>query len=175
MNEKRIIVLDTSAFIEGYEPVVGRGEHYTTPEVLRELRDPMMRLRLQAALDSGKLMVKRPERGFTEEVARVMEEMGELYTLSEADISILALALQLRELHREVTLISEDYSVQNIADRLGIKYVSLSTLGISHRIVWVTYCPGCRRTYEKPTPGGVCPICGTRLKRRPLRKSPVRK
>lgn len=173
MSEKRALVLDTSAFIAGYEPASGRGEHYTVVEVLEELRDSIARLRLQAALDSGNLKIKKPWKRFREKVVRAAEEVGDLASLSPADISILALALQLKGLHKDLALISEDYSVQNVADRLGISYVSLATMGISHRIVWLTYCPGCRRTYEKHIPGGVCPICGTKLKRKPLRKSQV--
>ncbi|MFB0543429.1 MAG: NOB1 family endonuclease [Candidatus Bathyarchaeia archaeon] len=173
MSDKKALVLDTSAFIAGYEPAGGRGEHYTVVEVLEEIRDSIVKLRLQAALDSGSLRVKKPWKRFREEVVKAAEEVGDLAALSPADISILALALQLKGLHEDLALISEDYSVQNVADRLGIRYVSLATVGISHRIVWLTYCPGCRRTYEKPVPDGVCPICGTRLRRKPLRKSQV--
>lgn len=175
MDEKRTLVLDTSAFIAGYEPARDIGEHYTVVEVLEEIRESIARLRLQAALDSGNLRVKKPWKRSREEVVRVAEEVGDLAALSPADISILALALQLKGVHRDLVLISEDYSVQNVADRLGIRYVSLATMGISHRIVWVTYCPGCRRTYGKLVPGGVCPICGTRLKRKPMRKSQIEK
>lgn len=173
MSENKILVLDTSAFIVGYEPTRNRGVHYTVVEVLEELRDSMAKLRLQAALDSGNLKVKRAGKRFREEVVRVAEEMGDLASLSPADISILALALQLKGLKGDLALVSDDYSVQNVADRLGIKHVSLATMGISHRIVWLTYCPGCRRTYDKPLPEGTCPICGTQLKRKPLRKSQV--
>ncbi|RJS88569.1 ribonuclease VapC [Candidatus Bathyarchaeota archaeon] len=175
MGEGRVLVLDTSALIAGYEPIRGRGEHYTVPEVLEELRDSMARLRLQTALETGKLKISKPDERFREEAMRVAEETGDLTALSPADLSLLALALQLRETKGEVTLLTEDYSVQNVAHRLGIEYVSLATMGISRGILWVTYCPGCRRTYEEPVPGGVCPICGTRLRRKPLKKSRVEK
>lgn len=170
MGEGRILILDTSVLIAGYEPVRGRGEHYTVPEVLEELHDPMARLRLQTALDSGSLQISSPEERFREEAVRAAEETGDLSSLSPADLSLLALALQLRDARREVTLLTEDYSLQNAAHRLGIKHVSLATRGIRREILWVTYCPGCRRTYVKLVPDGVCPICGTRLKRKPLKK-----
>jgi len=170
MNKRRTLVLDTSAFIAGYEPT-GKGVRlYTVPEVLDELRDTMVRLRAQAALDSGKLMVESPKERFTEEVVRVAQETGDFASLSRTDLSVLALALQLGTLYSDLTLFSEDYSVQNVASRLGIKYRSLATLGISRRIVWETYCPGCHRTYEGLSSGEACPICGTRLKKKPQTK-----
>jgi UPF0271 protein len=172
---KKTLVLDTSAFIAGYEPAGDNVELYTVPEVLEELRDPMARLRAQAALDSGKLRAKNPEKRFTEEVVRAAEETGDLTSLSSTDVSVLSLALQLKESKGDLTLVSEDYSVQNVADRLGVKHISLATAGISRRIVWETYCPGCRRTYENLAPGEDCPVCGTKLKKKPLRKSQVEK
>jgi len=175
MNEKKILVLDTSAFIAGYEPAGNSVELYTVPEVLEELRDTMAKLRVQAALDSGKLMVRSSEERFTEQVVRTAKEMGDFASLSDTDLSVLALALQLKESQGDLALVSEDYSVQNVADRLGVKHISLATAGIRRRIVWETYCPGCHRTYEKLAPGEDCPICGTKLKKKPLRKSQVEK
>jgi UPF0271 protein len=172
---KKTLVLDTSAFIAGYEPAGDRVELYTVPEVLEELRDTMAKIKAQAALDSGKLRAKSPEKRFIEEVVRIAEEMGDFASLSSTDVSLLALALQLKEPHRDLALVSEDYSVQNIANRLGIKHISLATAGISRRIVWETYCPGCHRTFEKLAPGEACPICGTKLKRKPLRQSQVKR
>ncbi len=170
MSERKAFVLDTSAFIAGYEPTGEGVRLYTVPEVLDELRGTIVKLRVQAALDSGKLTVESPKERFTEEVMRVAQETGDFASLSSTDISVLALALQLRTLHSDLTLISEDYSVQNVASRLGIKYRSLATLGISRRIVWETYCPGCHRTYEGLSSGEACPICGTRLKKKPQTK-----
>lgn len=175
MNKRKGFVLDTSAFIAGYEPTGDCVELYTVPEVCEELRDTIARLRVQAALDSGKLTIENPKKRFIEEIVRVAEEMGDFASLSNTDISVLALSLQLKEYKTDLALVSEDYSVQNIANRLDIKHVSLATSGISHRIIWRTYCPGCHRIYEKLAPGEVCPICGTRLKKKPLQKSQVKK
>jgi len=170
MSGRKAFVLDTSAFIEGYEPTGYGLELYTVPEVFDELRDTIVRMRVQAALDSGKLTVETPKEEFTGEVMRAAQEMGDFASLSTTDVSILALALQLRTVHVDLTLISEDYSVQNVASRLGIKYRSVATLGISRGIVWETYCPGCHRTYDELAPGEDCPICGTRLKKKPRTK-----
>jgi UPF0271 protein len=92
--------------------------------------------------------------------------MGEAQSLSETDISVLALTHQL-----EATLISDDYSVQNLADELGLSYTGMNTRGIKRRFQWIHYCPGCRKQYTEPQPDNICLICGTELKRKPGKKS----
>ena len=174
MNKKRVLVLDTSALIAGYDPSGIEGEHYTVKEIIHEIKDSIIRIRVQAALDSGDLKVKRPLKIFREKVVESANDLGNLDTLSSADISILALALQFKEFNKNFTLISGDYSVQNVAKQLCIKYVPFSTIGISHMILWITYCPGCRLTFKKTPQRGVCPICGTLVKKKPLKKSEIK-
>jgi rRNA maturation endonuclease Nob1 len=57
---------------------------------------------------------------------------------------------------------------------MSLGFQSLSTRGIQRRFEWTIYCPGCRRVFEEPQRGGVCPICGTQLKRKPGRKQSLR-
>ena len=161
-------VLDTSAFIAGYGGP-GSGEAlYTVPAVKGEVREGgLQRFRLENAERAGLLTVLEPEENYRKEVQRVLAEMGEIGVLSEADTQILSLGLQLKTEGNKTVIVSDDYAVQNIADRLGLGIKSLRTQGIKRRYKWITYCPGCRRTFEDPPADRVCPVCGTRLKRRP--------
>jgi UPF0271 protein len=93
--------------------------------------------------------------------------MGETRVLSKADIQILSLGLQLKAEGKNTIIVSDDYAVQNVADRLRLGYKGLVTQGIKRRYRWITYCPGCRRTFQDPPEDGICLICGTKLKRRP--------
>ncbi len=53
---RRIIVLDTSAFLAGYDPFSQSDEQVTTPKVEEEiLRNSMNKLRFQTAVESGKV------------------------------------------------------------------------------------------------------------------------
>lgn len=168
------VLLDTSAFIMGYEASDVDEEHYTVPAVREELRrGDLPKLRLDTARRTGRLKVLSPEDRYVAEVEAAAAELGETGVLSTTDRELLALGLQLRAEGKNPIVVSDDYSVQNVADRLGLRYRSLATPGIKRRFDWIIYCPGCRRSFSRPQPGGVCPICGTELRRKPIRKRPA--
>jgi UPF0271 protein len=162
------LVLDTSAFIAGYG-VPGSGEAlYTVPAVKDEVREGgLHRIRLENAVLTGKLEILEPGEAYMDEVQRVLDDIGETGVLSEADTQIISLGLQLKAEGRNSVIVSDDYAVQNVADRLGLGYKGLVTQGIKRRYRWITYCPGCRKTFQNPPGDGVCTVCGTKLKRRP--------
>jgi len=174
-GSRRVLLLDTSAFISGYEMLDASLEHITVPEVAEELREgSLTRLRLENAQRSGRLKVFIPDPRYLEEVEAITLQLGERGVLSAADKQLLALGLQVREGGGEPVIVSDDYSVQNTADRMSLGFQSLSTRGIQRRFEWTIYCPGCRRVFEEPQRGGICPICGTQLKRKPGRKQSLR-
>ncbi|MBN2336106.1 hypothetical protein JXL21_11150 [Candidatus Bathyarchaeota archaeon] len=167
------LVLDTSAFIQGFDPP---GESlYTVPLVEAELGDALTLIRLRSAVAAGRLIVAEPEESYTDRLEAETLGMGESLALSETDKQVLALGLQLSERGLEPTVVSDDYSVQNMAEALGLRHRGLATPGIKRQLRWVLYCPGCRREFGGPQPDGVCPVCGTELKRKPAGKRRVRR
>jgi rRNA maturation endonuclease Nob1 len=170
----RVLLLDTSAFIMGYEATDVEAEHYTVPLVREELREgDLAELRFDSAVRGGRLKVVTPDPEHLSEVRAVILEMGEAGGLSVTDEQLLALGVQLK--FSAPVIVSDDYSVQNVADHLGLRYSSLATLGIRRRFDWIVYCPGCRRSFSELQPGSVCPVCGTELKRKPVRKRPAQR
>ena len=172
MDEKdtnvNVLLLDASAFILGYMATDTDAEHYSVPAVRDELNEGSLhRLRFDNAVGMGHLKVLDPAPRFSEELHEVAREMGEAGALSVADEQLLALGLSLLSQGKVSTVVSDDYSVQNMASRLGLGFKSLATPGIRRRFDWVVYCPGCRRRFEDPQKGNTCPICGTELRRRP--------
>lgn len=173
---ENVILLDTSAFIIGYEVSDVDMEHYTVPAVRKELRSgDLSSLRLDTALQTGRLSIRSPEARYVAELEAAAAELGEAGVLSYADMELLALAIQLRAEGKNPVVVSDDYSVQNVADHLGLRYSGLATLGIRRRFDWSVYCPGCRRSFSELQPGSVCPVCGTELKRKPVRKRPAQR
>jgi UPF0271 protein len=167
-REEEALVLDTSAFIAGYGAPVKGETLYTVSAVKEEVREGgLHRIRLENAVLTGKLAILEPGEEYMDEVQCVLDDMGEIGVLSEADTQILSLGLQLKAEGRNTIIVSDDYAVQNVADRLGLGYKGLVTQGIKRRYRWITYCPGCRQTFQDPPGDGVCLICGTKLKRRP--------
>lgn len=165
------LILDSSAFIQGLDPQDEAA--YTVPLVVGELRDGLIMDRLRSMEATGRLRVMEPKERFMGLVEGESLRMGESHVLSVTDKQVLALGLQLRDEGLEVIIVSDDYSVQNMADALRLGHRGLATPGIKRRFTWTLYCPGCRREYAEPQPDDVCPICGTGLKRRPSRKRGV--
>lgn len=127
--------------------------------------------RFKTAVESGKLKVQTPEKTFLERVKASANMVGDAFFLSETDLQVLALALQLKMKGYTPLLATDDYSIQNVARHLGIEFASLATLGIRFPLKWIRYCPACHRKYPADYKSRRCPICGTELKRKPLRKT----
>jgi endoribonuclease Nob1 len=167
----RVLVLDTSAFIMGFNPSGTRGS-YTVEEVEKELlpgTTPYLRFQTSKEKEDLKIQDPSPQSRKTIEVAS--GETGDRDQLSLADKSIVALALDLKDSGEEPVIVSDDYAVQNLAEHLGLKYGALANFGIVHKFRWIMYCPACHRRYSGA--GKKCPVCGTDLRRRVLSKTRV--
>jgi UPF0271 protein len=173
---KDVLVLDTTAFIMGFNPSSVATSTLSVPGVMEELSSrSFATLRSNASIETGKLTVRMPTDRSLETVRNVSLELGEKLVLSEADFQVLALAIDLRMEGDRPTIVSDDYAVQNVAEHLELDYASLATFGISKRFGWILYCPACYRKYPQDRLKLMCEVCGTELKRRVSRKSLVRK
>jgi endoribonuclease Nob1 len=165
----KTLVLDTSAFIMGFNPT-RKGEAYSVRAVEEELSSGSMpQLRFRMFSEKGNLTVKPPSARAQEVVEDATAKMGEAGYLSKADREVLALALDLKLDGHETVIVSDDYAVQNVADQLQIGHSSLANFGIVHRFRWIMYCPACFRRYKPPEK--TCRVCGTALKRKVLSKT----
>lgn len=148
-------VLDTSAILSGKDFSLEH-ELYSSPKILEELKHGRMKRRLDYLMESG-LKVVEPSSKATEKVKKCASETGDLARVSEADIEVLSLALEL-----ECVLLTDDYSIQNIASKLNVKYQGIAQEGIKVTINWKYRCRGCGRYWEKMHDS--CPVCGSELK-----------
>lgn len=171
-TDKKVTVLDTSAFIAGFDPFTIGEEHYTVPKVKEEIIGTSMSgVRFETAVESGKLKIKTPNETFLDKAKASATLVGDKFFLSETDLQVLALALELKTRGYSPSIVTDDYSIQNVANQMGIEFVSLATFGIRLRLQWIRYCPACHRRYPANFKSKTCEICGTQLKRKPLRKS----
>jgi UPF0271 protein len=164
------MVLDTSAFLVGFDPFSVSEEQATVPKVEEEIRSNSMSwVRFKTAVENGKVKVKAPSEEHWNKVKASAKTVGDAFFLSETDLQILALASELKAEGYTPQIVTDDYSIQNVATQLGIEFVSLATFGISRLLEWVRYCPACHREYPADYNSTTCEICGTDLKRKPRR------
>jgi UPF0271 protein len=168
---KRAIILDTSAFLSGFDPLSIGEEQYTVPAVRRELEgNGMAWIRFKTAVENCRLKLVEPNQIFMNKVKDAAVKVGDHLFLSEVDQQILSLALQLTDQGYTSSIVTDDYSIQNVADQLGIGFVSLATFGIRLRLKWTRYCPACHKEYAPNHTSTTCNICGSKLRRKANRK-----
>ncbi len=167
---KRVMVLDTSAFVAGFDPFSLSEDQVTSPKVEEEIkRNSMNKLRFETALENGRVKIQAPPQEFVNQIKSSSTKVGDSFKLSETDIELLALALELKLTGYTPQIISDDYSIQNVAKKLGIDFSALATFGIKRLLEWIRYCPACYREYPTNSSAKECQVCGTTLKRKPRR------
>ena len=171
-----MFIVDTSAFIAGFDPFSIEEEQYSPQAVREELVSGSMPwTRFNTAVESGRLMTKIPSAHFLDRVRETSKKVGDVRFLSKADMHVLALALEFKDAGYTPIIVTDDYSIQNVADQMGVKFASLTTFGIRFRLHWVLYCPACYRKYPPDYSAKTCEVCGANLKRKPLKKKPLKK
>lgn len=156
----------------GFNPSSVDVPSFTVDNVQKELLEQSMgAVRFRTAVESGRLTLREPGRRVVEEILN--SAAGDRPALSDADVKVLALALELAQEGHETTIVSDDYAIQNVSESLKIAHASLANFGITHKFEWIHYCPACFKRYEDPPASMVCVVCGTKLKRRVLRRKLV--
>ncbi|XHH08114.1 MAG: NOB1 family endonuclease [Candidatus Bathyarchaeia archaeon] len=165
---KKIVVLDTSAFLAGFDPFSLGEDQVTVPKVGEEIRSNSMAwVRFNTAVENGKVKIKTPNEEFSNKIKASASKVGDSYLLSETDIQLLALALELKIQGEHPEIMTDDYSIQNVAKQNGIAFYALATSGIKRLLEWIRYCPACHREYPVNSTFSACQVCGTELKRKP--------
>src|SRR5665648_871521 len=118
---RRVVVLDTSAFLAGFDPFTLGDDQVTVPKVEEEIqRNSMIKVRFNTGIGSGKVKVKAPSEEFSTAAKSSACKVGDSYKLSEADMQLLAIALELKAQGFTPQIVTDDYSIQNVATQLGI-------------------------------------------------------
>ena len=167
---RKVVVLDTSAFLAGFDPFSLSEELATVPAVEEEIkRSSIIITRFKAALESGKVKVKEPREEFLKAAKVSASKLGDSYLLSKADTQLLALCIELKAEGYTPQIVTDDYSIQNVATQMGFEFLALATFGIKRLLEWIRYCPACHREYPANCSTKECLVCGTELKRKPRR------
>ena len=151
-------VLDATSFYAGV-PFSSQEQSFTTPLVLEEIKHiKKSHDAIQVLINLDRLKIIEPEQENTKFVLEKAKITGDLPELSREDVSILALCVQLKG-----ELITDDYTVSNVAKHLKLKVIPIMTKGISKVLDSKYTCPACNKIFNKISN---CPICGSRLKKK---------
>ena len=147
-------ILDTSAFIHEYhtDEVIA-----SVPQVHEELEGEHA-FRFDAEEGAG-MHIHSPSEGTVERITRAAGETGDADELSETDLLLVAAAFEL-----DGTLVTDDYAMQNVAERLNVDVQVIARDGITEQREWQFQCQGCGQIYDEHLDR--CRICGTELTRK---------
>ncbi len=168
-----IFVIDTSAIYHQISFTAENIQLVTTPIIEKEMYRKGLKDSVELLKATEKLRIIEPSPQSLKKVKEAAVQLGDLQYLSDPDQQLLALALDLDAQDSHTVIITDDYSIQNVAKQLSLDFKSASTTGIREVINWETYCSACGHKEPKSTKEDVCPVCGTALKRRAVRKEPI--
>ena len=148
-------VLDSSAIINGFK-CSSSDQIFVSSSVMNELKRKKSNKELGYLLMLG-AKIERVDRRFLDIVETKAKETGDIGRLSSADINVIGLALQ-----EKGTIVSDDYSIQNLAHHMNIDFLSIAENGIKEEFSWRYRCSGCGRYYREYV--DICAICGSRIR-----------
>ncbi len=170
---KKNLVLDASAFIGGYVPE--KGCNYTVSEVTDEVKDLKSFMIMESSIKEGNLIIAHPKDEDVLKVESSIKNSGDNLRLSNPDKKILALALSIKKRKGNVTVITDDYSIQNALKILGIPFRSILTPGISEVYNWKKICRGCKQEFSEDYLEDECDICGSPIHKKRFKSSKMKK
>ncbi len=166
-----IYILDAAALFASYQSLLPPGARaVTTWDVVNEVRDAESRNSLELSLSAGKLTVVEVDSSLIDEGVRVADGLGEVGKLSRADLSLVALMVKYSRSGCDAVVVTDDYSLQNIAAYLNLRVLGVKRKVIERVVKYVWVCESCG---FKVSSGDCCPVCGGRIVRRPLHVRPA--
>ncbi len=121
-----VLVLDAAALLNSEGFLFNDSDRYFCPvRVLEEWRDFRSRMLAENALQSGVLTVIDPCPLSVEAVHGFLAQ-NRLKGLSDADVSVIALALELQKKNPGLMVVTDDFSVQNVLKLKGIGFVGVA-------------------------------------------------
>jgi len=155
-------VLDTAALISW--PINRMDNCLVVPSQKEEL------LRIaperEMVINATKLIWKTPTDESISQASKLAIETGDMAGLSKVDLEILALSIE-----EQSKIVTDDYRLQNLAQKAGLHWEPVSTEGIQELWEWKMICVACKREYDTPekpnkkkSDWGNCADCGSILK-----------
>jgi UPF0271 protein len=147
-------VLDSSAFINEYHT----DESIASVPLVREELEDESAYRFDALEGSG-MHLHIPDEESVVQIERAARETGDFDELSDTDIRLVAATFEL-----DGTLVTDDYAMQNVAEKLNVTVEIIARDGIEEQRDWLFQCEGCGREFDDNHDR--CPICGSDLSRK---------
>jgi len=163
-KNKKIYIIDTSAILSGKPLSFNNAQLITTTNIEKEINPGGKDYNNFIYLRENFLIFKLPSKDSINQIINIIKKTGDIDRLSYIDIEILAIALdENKQKDTEVVILTDDYSIQNVATYLKIKFKSINQDVITKKLKWISRCRGCGRKFKDSM--SICPICGSDIKK----------
>lgn len=156
-------VLDTSLLLGGKDPPRD-ASWATTPEAAAEVSPGGKDARRYDGWLATGLQVRSASDAMRDKVEETAIAAGNLGRLSDADLSLLALALELPG-----TLLTDDHTMLDVALRLELPTRTVNGSGIAGTLDFRPRCTGCGRWFDAMPKREECTVCGSPVKAKPVK------
>lgn len=156
-------ILDTSALLSGqFTTMPARSEDiFITSWVKEEVAKGIPSRALENLLVAG-LKLRDPTS--LETAIEKARKTGDLDALSDADLSIIALAIEIKD----AMVVTDDFRIQNVLKSVSIPFTPAGEIGdqtIKEIWKWTFRCRGCGRYFDDKQKNDECPICGSNVRK----------
>lgn len=145
-------VLDTSAILSGKDIPLDE-DLYVPPGVLSEIKEGGRWHRKLEMMRAAGLNELNPPGNAMNKVKQHASQTGDDIRLSDTDMEVIALAIYV-----EGTIVTDDYSIQNLAKSMDVDYKGIAQEEIDEEWEWEYRCAKCHRWLKEPK--DECPRCG---------------
>jgi len=173
MKKSKVFIIDTSVILSGKPINFTDCEIVTTPGVSKELKPGGRDHQFFQFLKEKGLVESSPSEKFLQKIKKTIIESGDIDRLSNTDLEILSLAYEYKSKGKKPVILTDDFSIQNVAEYLRIEYEGISQLKITKKFKWYCRCRGCGKKFQKNL--RTCPICGAEVKKIVASEKQIRK
>ncbi|MDF1539512.1 MAG: hypothetical protein P1Q69_11490 [Candidatus Thorarchaeota archaeon] len=168
----RVYLVDTGALLTNWVQKNPDARFVAPSSVIEEIRNRPSIQRVESLISLDRLSIEDAQEHCIREAQKAATETGDISVLSTQDIDLLGLAFRRSRNGDEVTVVSTDIAVLNVARFIGVKI--LDPRGkISHDVQWMMKCPACGNS-TKNTKLVECEVCGTKMKRRSVSRRKIK-
>ena len=144
-------ILDTCAFLSQTHP---DGKIATVNGIEDEIENRQSKQYYSNLKNSG-LKIVEPLTDSIRHVEKIAQKTGDLDVLSNIDLKILALGYEF-----EGNIISDDFSIQNVALYMELEIISCSGSKIKELRLWEYKCSACKQVSNNKKES--CEVCGSK-------------
>ncbi|NPA38329.1 MAG: hypothetical protein GXN99_00875 [Candidatus Nanohaloarchaeota archaeon] len=148
-----IYILDTAVFIKNASSWFHDKMCITTYSVYEELITMPAKMEFEKMQLQG-MELYSPKQKYKEEIKKRYSYLK----LSETDIELLAIALELKEKGKKIIMVTDDYSIQDVCKKENIPFMSVERGTITKSLEWKKICPSCKKEITQD----ICEVCGSK-------------